>query len=260
MTHFLNAFQQAPLLGGELRKDVGRRMLDLVANLERSGLTAHLGSSLAPIVEIQAASESSGGHMRLFHLFNPRHQRNVSPANTIILVVERDGIPAGCCGARLLTIDGTLREALEEATILFNDRRLMPAGWSCRVTAEAATRVRDCEIAWTGAIHVTPAEARIERHEGRSGMLVETMLRLLHAHLVAHWRMQWLVGLCREPVMRFYGHTVYGYASADRGVWLADRGYYLMTSSLAYARSLYLSPSITDISRPLGLPNEALRA
>jgi hypothetical protein len=260
MTHFLNGFQQAPLLYGQLRKDVGRRMLDLVDILERNNLTPHLGGSLEPIVEIQAASETAGGHMKLFQLFDPRHQRNVSPANTIILTVERDGVPVGCCGARLITIRGTLREAMEEATIFYNERSLKPPGWSCRVTAESAARVRDGEIAWTGAIHVTAAEARIERQEGRPGMLVETMLRLLHAHVVSHWRAQWLVGLCREPVMRFYGHTVYGYASADRGVWLADKSYYLMTSSLAYARSLYLSPAIADISRPLGLPSEELRA
>src|SRR5690606_16795517 len=114
-----------------------------------------------------------------------------------------DGEPVACAATRLFWIEDSLGAAFQSLSLFYRDVPGMARpGEVCVCTAPTAWTIRDCPVAFTGAVFTQP---------GEPPEIVRAMMRLLHLWIYVHWRWAWLTGIAEKPIVRAYAHDVYGY-------------------------------------------------
>ena len=247
MMHYMDRFD-AGLLPASMRKTIaGAVVPPLVEAIHRRNLLPRLGHDLNTIAAIQ---HKNANRMRLFQPFNPALQ-DYDGSNTVVITVERDGEPVACASTRLFWIDDSLGDAFQSLRLFYRDVPSMARpGESCVCTAPTAWSIRDCAVAFTGAVFT---------QQGEDPDVVRAMLRLLHLWVFTHWRWSWLTGIAEKAVVRSYAHDVYGYPMAETGLAREGRWYWLLFAPRSFYRDAVVDPSFSELGIPLCLPTEAAR-
>lgn len=243
--HYLDAFDGV-LLPASIRQSVaGQGIPGMVRSLEEVGLQPRIDNDLQRIVEIQAANPD---RMRLFQPFNPLFQPRHGPGDTVVLTIERDGLPVACGGTRLLWIGESLAQEMESLRLFYtNVSGMARSRETVVVTAPTAKTIGDCYVAMTGAVFV---------QQGEDPIVIKTLMRLLHLWVFVHWKWTWLIGLAKRSIVRGYAYDSYGFTSAEMGVWREGREYLLLLAPRRHYADRISDPSFHDLTISLGEPTE----
>jgi hypothetical protein len=242
MKHYMDAFA-ADLLPAGVRKTLAVNTVPaLVEAIHQHNAAPMLGHDLRTIADIQ---HGNANRMRLFQPFNPEYQ-DYDESNTVVITVERDGVPVACAGTRLLWIERSLGEAFQSLNLFYRDVAGMSrADEVCVCTAPTAWTIVDCPVAFTGAVFT---------QQGEDPAIARAMMRLLHLWVYAHWRWSWLTGIAEKAIVRSYAHDVYGYPMAETGLAREGRWYWLLLGPRSFYRRAILDRSFRVIDTPLCLP------
>lgn len=246
--HYLDAFDAGQISPSLRRRVAGVVVPSLIRPLEEAELTPMIGHDLRHIAEIQATNNN---RMRLFQPFDPALQLGHGARDTVVLSLERDEQPCACAATRLLWIGESLATDMQSLRLFYPDVRDMSRpGETCIVTAPSAKKIGDCYVGLTGAVFVRKGEDRV---------VVKAMMRLLHLWVFSHWRWSWLMGIAERPVVRGYAYDVYGFSSAELGVWREGREYMLLIAPRRYYEELIDDPLFHDLTVSLGEPTKSAK-
>lgn len=67
------------------------------------------------------------------------------------------------------------------------------------------------------------------------------------------------MGIAERPVVRGYAYDIYGYPSAELGVWREGREYMLLVAPRRYYEERVDDPSFHDLEVPLGQPTRSAK-
>ena len=246
--HYLDAFDAGQISPCRRQRVAGIVVPTLVRAMEEVGLTPMISHELGCVAEIQS---ENADRMRLFQPFNPALQIGHGAKDTVVLSLQRDNRQIACAATRLLWIGESLALDMQSLRLFYADVRGMSRpGETCIVTAPSAKKIGDCHVGLTGAVFV---------HRGENSVVVRAMMRLLHLWVFAHWKWSWLMGIAERPVVRGYAYDVYGYPSAELGVWREGREYMLLVAPRRYYEERVDDPSFHDLTIPPGQPTELAR-
>ncbi len=244
--HYLDSFDAGQISPCRRQKVAGVVVPTLVRALEQVGLTPTISHDLGCVVEIQS---ENADRMRLFQPFNPALQIGHGAKDTVVLSLQRDNRQVACAATRLLWIGESLALDMQSLRLFYADVRGMSRpGETCIVTAPSAKKIGDCHVGLTGAVFV---------HRGEGPVVVRAMMRLLHLWVFAHWKWSWLMGIAERPVVRGFAYDIYGYPSAELGVWREGREYMLLVAPRRYYEERVDDPSFHDLASSLGQPTQS---
>lgn len=235
---YISAFD-ARALPRELRKRVSLEIVPpLVGSLQADGFEPMVGHDLGRLV---AMHEASGGRMKLIPLSDPTCQPDADERNTVVLIIERDGRDVACAGVRLLWVENSLAEEMLPLFFAANSTREPEA---MIVTAPRAHEIKACHVAFSVSFFADRLET--------NGLVTKAMSRLLHLWALAHFRWSHLVAIAERAQARLLAWDTHGFAAIEQGVWRNGREYLLLHAPRQHYRAITLTPTFTDLARPLG--------
>jgi hypothetical protein len=243
--HYLDAFDAGQISPCRRQRVAGIIVPTLVRALEGVGLTPMISHDLGCIADIQSKNSEK---MRLFQPFNPALQIGHGAKDAVVLTLQRGNQQVACAATRLLWIGESLALDMQSLRLFYADVRGMSRpGETCIVTAPSAKKIGDCHVGLTGAVFVP---------HGEDPVVVRAMMRLLHLWVFAHWKWSWLMGIAERPAVRGYAYDIYGYPSAELGVWREGREYMLLVAPRRYYEERVDDASFHDLTASLGQPTQ----
>jgi hypothetical protein len=167
---------------------------------------------------IEDIQRAHSDRMLLFPLANPAVQPDMKPENSFVLVVEYDGEPVACAGARLKRINGTLASELESLRVLYAEPAQKLPGERWEVESSLLERIGGTTICWlVGGWKDKRIEEEIKNPEDL--IVFKAVMRLLDAWVVCCWGGYTdVIGLGEDKIARHYAFQIEGFTDISLGV------------------------------------------
>lgn len=223
-----------------------RIVTPLVTSLHADKFDLKVTSDFRHAIAIQTRREAE-----TWSFANPAFHRGMGRHNSFVLIVETDGEPVACLGARLVWIEGSLSEAIRSKGLLYDDpRRQASPGEEWVISSRILDGIRNTRVCWiVSACKVKHADAHLE--PGRPP-LFGRLARLLNVSVLARWHWSDLVGFAGEWVSHERAIQDEGFKALEMGVYHVPgfgepkRKYHVLHSTRDYTRDLFTNPRVTD--------------
>ena len=254
---FLDEFMPDEALSFERIHTVGAALIPpLLSSLESQDLRLVVSRDLANVDRLYRAS---GGRMkRLIQTNDVRFHPNATPADTVVMALMRDNVPQGCIASRLLWVERSLAEEMENGHFwVTHPPTMWQAPDKCVVRANIAKTIKACHVVFTGSVYLAQGVT--------GGHTLAAILRLHHLWVLCHWRWSWLVAIIEGALVRRHAFDIYGMTGIDLGIWRTRPGegdelyrYDLLTCPREAAMESWLRIETGDLNRPMGLPPRSI--
>lgn len=251
--NFLDEFTPDEALPFDRIHTVGTALIPpLLSSLESQGLRLVVSRDLASADKLYRTS--SGRMKRLIQTNDMRFHPNATPADTVVMALMRDNVPQGCIASRLLWVERSLAEEMENGRFwVMHPPTMWQTPDKCVVRANVAKTIRACHVVCTGSVYLAQGVT--------GGHTLAAMLRLHHLWVLCHWRWSWLVAVIEGALVRRHAFDVYGMTGIDLGIWRTRPGegdelhrYDLLTCPRDAAMESWPRIETGDLNRPMGLP------
>jgi hypothetical protein len=247
---FIDTFDPAPFVPCDRVRVAGREVIPaLLSALAENNLSVFVGHDLNIIADV---CRRSGGEMRLIQSADPRFHPHVTPADSNITVLARNGELLGCVASRLIWCEDTIAAEMESGRFWVADPATMWSPDERCITNAMSASIRACHVVYCGSVYLDPSI--------RGGHTLAALIRLHLLWLVCHWRWSWLIGLVRGDLIHHHAFDIYGAHTLQQALWRDRDGdgelhrYQLAVSERALCMDAWLRPEMGELDRPLGLP------
>ncbi len=246
---WLDALTGAALGPGE--NAVADLVLELAQVGREHGLTLEVCHDLGLYAQLHAADP----RLSFSPSVNPAYNPATSPADTAIMVLRRGQVVVGVYGMGVRWISGTLRERIDDMTVICQRPDLLPPGDSWHCTADIADAIANCTVGLGMSIWTDQTAGAHER----------VISALLSRMMILYFYMQacagWFVGFATKVVARSLTFGTYGAEGMQDGVTFTHAGRTVPTLFVYAARARYrrqlMRSTFLDLSMPLSaLPPE----
>ncbi len=188
---------------------VGLQVAPALANAAAAaGFVPMVGNDLRIL---KAIKQGDPDRASLYQLSRPELHPGHGPHDTVIVVLTRDGEIVASGSARIRWVDGTLCQAFERRTLLYDDVMQAPPGERIICRAAKAHVIRDCHVAVAGGLWVD------RRHSSADSKVIRLLVRMLNLLATANYHWSYCISVSHPPLMR-HAFPIYGADGVDSGV------------------------------------------
>jgi hypothetical protein len=188
---------------------VGLQVAPALANAAaEAGFVPMVGNDLRIL---KAVKQGDPDRASLYQLSRPELHPGHGPHDTVIVVLTRDGEIVASGSARIRWVNGTLCEAFERRTLLYDDVMQAPPAERIICRAAKAQVIRDCHVAVAGGLWVD------RRHSSADSRVIRLLVRMLNLLATANFHWSYCISVSHPPLMR-HAFPIYGADGVDSGV------------------------------------------